>query len=112
MKATTPPRRCASARMCWQSVVLPDDSGPRIAASTARLRSPAARSFVFSTPFLSPPAVMPAPVIVIAWVLLLGWTEGRVVGLLLARLRFLPARLACGASAPPLGAGSRGGAGA
>ena len=30
MNAATPPRRCASAMMCWAIVVLPDDSGPKI----------------------------------------------------------------------------------
>src|SRR6186997_2800670 len=36
MKATTPPRFCASARTCWQSVVLPDDSGPKISVIRPR----------------------------------------------------------------------------
>src|SRR5687767_9242897 len=36
MKATVPPRRCASASTCWQSVVLPDDSGPKISVIRPR----------------------------------------------------------------------------
>ena len=46
MKATTPPRRCASARTCWQSVVLPDDSGPKISVMRPRGTppTPSARS--------------------------------------------------------------------
>src|SRR5687768_13861329 len=36
MKATTPPRFCASARTCWHSVVLPDDSGPKISVIRPR----------------------------------------------------------------------------
>ena len=46
MNATTPPRRCASARTCWQSVVLPDDSGPKISVIRPRGMppTPSARS--------------------------------------------------------------------
>src|SRR4029079_4670234 len=46
MKATTPPRRCASARTCWQIVVLPDDSGPKISVIRPRGMppTPSARS--------------------------------------------------------------------
>ena len=46
MKATTPPLRCASARTCWQSVVLPDDSGPKISVIRPRGMppTPSARS--------------------------------------------------------------------
>src|SRR6476619_1191535 len=36
MKATTPPFFCASARTCWHSVVLPDDSGPKISVMRPR----------------------------------------------------------------------------
>src|SRR5687768_683252 len=36
MKATTPPFFCASARTCWQRVVLPDDSGPKISVIRPR----------------------------------------------------------------------------
>src|SRR5436190_11644604 len=36
MKATTPPRFWASASTCWQSVVLPDDSGPKISVIRPR----------------------------------------------------------------------------
>src|SRR5687768_2815779 len=36
MKATTPPFFCASARTCWQRVVLPDDSGPKISVMRPR----------------------------------------------------------------------------
>src|SRR5690242_18545276 len=46
MNAAMPPRRWASAMTCWQTVVLPDDSGPKI--STIRPRgippTPSARS--------------------------------------------------------------------
>src|SRR5690349_11592464 len=46
MKAATPPLRWASAMTCWHTVVLPDDSGPKI--STIRPRgmppTPSARS--------------------------------------------------------------------
>ena len=46
MKATTPPLRWASARMCWHSVVLPDDSGPKISVMRPRGMppTPSARS--------------------------------------------------------------------
>ncbi len=46
MKATTPPRAWASARTCWQTVVLPDDSGPKISVIRPRGMppTPSARS--------------------------------------------------------------------
>ena len=46
MKATTPPRFCASAMTCWQTVVLPDDSGPKISVIRPRGMppTPSARS--------------------------------------------------------------------
>ena len=44
MKATTPPRCCASARTCWQSVVLPDDSGPKISVIRPRGMPPTPRA--------------------------------------------------------------------
>ena len=46
MKATTPPRFWASARTCWQTVVLPDDSGPKISVMRPRGMppTPSARS--------------------------------------------------------------------
>src|SRR3954447_23770697 len=36
MNATTPPFFCASARTCWQRVVLPEDSGPKISVIRPR----------------------------------------------------------------------------
>ena len=36
MKAATPPRAWASAMTCWQTVVLPDDSGPKISVMRPR----------------------------------------------------------------------------
>ena len=46
MNAATPPRRCASAMTCWQTVVLPDDSGPKISVIRPRGMppTPSARS--------------------------------------------------------------------
>src|SRR5664280_3683959 len=46
MKAATPPRRWASAMTCWQSVVLPDDSGPNTSVTRPRgiPPTPSARS--------------------------------------------------------------------
>src|SRR5262245_21834680 len=46
MNAATPPLRCASAITCWQSVVLPDDSGPKISVMRPRGTppTPSARS--------------------------------------------------------------------
>src|SRR5512140_2413179 len=46
MKAATPPRRWASAMMCWQTVVLPEDSGPKISVIRPRgiPPTPSARS--------------------------------------------------------------------
>ncbi len=46
MNATTPPRAWASARTCWQTVVLPDDSGPKISVIRPRGMppTPSARS--------------------------------------------------------------------
>src|SRR5262245_23788442 len=46
MNATTPPRAWASARTCWQTVVLPDDSGPKISVMRPRGMppTPSARS--------------------------------------------------------------------
>src|SRR6476620_11332845 len=46
MKAATPPLRCASAITCWQSVVLPDDSGPKTSVIRPRGMppTPSARS--------------------------------------------------------------------
>src|SRR5262245_60804531 len=46
MKAATPPRRWASAMTCWQTVVLPDDSGPKISVIRPRGMppTPSARS--------------------------------------------------------------------
>src|SRR5436190_4461147 len=46
MKATTPPRFWASASTCWQTVVLPDDSGPKISVIRPRGMppTPSARS--------------------------------------------------------------------
>src|SRR6266511_3885042 len=44
MKATTPPRCWASARTCWQSVVLPDDSGPKISVIRPRGIPPTPRA--------------------------------------------------------------------
>ncbi len=46
MKAATPPRRWASAMTCWQIVVLPDDSGPKISVIRPRGMppTPSARS--------------------------------------------------------------------
>src|SRR6266511_1697509 len=44
MKATTPPRCWASARTCWQSVVLPDDSGPKISVIRPRGMPPTPRA--------------------------------------------------------------------
>ena len=46
MKATTPPRAWASAMTCWQTVVLPDDSGPKISVIRPRGMppTPSARS--------------------------------------------------------------------
>ena len=46
MKAATPPRACASAMTCWQTVVLPDDSGPKISVIRPRGMppTPSARS--------------------------------------------------------------------
>ena len=70
MKATTPPRACASARTCWQTVVLPDDSGPKISVIRPRGMppTPSARSsaiepvgIVSSTSFSRDPSFMIAP---------------------------------------------------
>src|ERR1035437_10102438 len=44
MKAATPPRRWASAMMCWQTVVLPDDSGPKISEIRPRGIPPTPRA--------------------------------------------------------------------
>ncbi len=46
MNAATPPRRWASAMTCWQTVVLPDDSGPKISVIRPRGMppTPSARS--------------------------------------------------------------------
>src|SRR6478735_5855196 len=46
MKAAMPPRRCASAMTCWQTVVLPEDSGPKISVIRPRgiPPTPSARS--------------------------------------------------------------------
>src|SRR5438876_8361726 len=44
MKATTPPACWASARMCWQSVVLPDASGPKISVIRPRGMPPTPRA--------------------------------------------------------------------
>ncbi len=46
MKAATPPRFWASAMTCWQTVVLPDDSGPKISVIRPRGMppTPSARS--------------------------------------------------------------------
>src|SRR6266536_1531301 len=44
MKATTPPRPWASARTCWHSVVLPDDSGPKISVIRPRGMPPTPRA--------------------------------------------------------------------
>src|SRR6476661_7896744 len=46
MNAATPPRRWASAMTCWQTVVLPDDSGPKISVilPLGMPRTPRARS--------------------------------------------------------------------
>src|SRR5919106_2695969 len=44
MNATTPPRFCASARTCWQSVVLPLDSGPKISVIRPRGTPPTPRA--------------------------------------------------------------------
>src|SRR5215218_7309578 len=46
MNAATPPRFCASAMTCWQTVVLPDDSGPKISVIRPRGMppTPSARS--------------------------------------------------------------------
>jgi hypothetical protein len=46
MNAATPPRRWASAMTCWQIVVLPDDSGPKISVIRPRGMppTPSARS--------------------------------------------------------------------
>src|SRR3954467_1339100 len=46
MNATTPPFFCASARTCWQRVVLPEDSGPKISVIRPRGMppTPSARS--------------------------------------------------------------------
>src|SRR5438477_11631519 len=60
MNATTPPRRCASARMCWQSVVLPDDSGPKISVIRPRGTPP--------TPSARSSAIEPVGMTSIAWI--------------------------------------------
>ncbi len=46
MNAAMPPRCCASAMTCWQRVVLPDDSGPKISVIRPRgiPPTPSARS--------------------------------------------------------------------
>src|SRR6185312_13725192 len=46
MNAATPPLRCASAITCWQSVVLPEDSGPKTSVIRPRGMppTPSARS--------------------------------------------------------------------
>ena len=46
MNAAMPPRFCASAMTCWQTVVLPDDSGPKISVIRPRGMppTPSARS--------------------------------------------------------------------
>ena len=70
MKATTPPRAWASARTCWQTVVLPDDSGPKISVIRPRGMppTPSARSsaiepvgMVSRTCFSRDPSFMIAP---------------------------------------------------
>ena len=70
MNATTPPRAWASARTCWQTVVLPDDSGPKISVIRPRGMppTPSARSsaidpvgMVSSTSFSRDPSFMIAP---------------------------------------------------
>ena len=70
MNATTPPRAWASARTCWQTVVLPDDSGPKISVIRPRGMppTPSARSsaiepvgIVSSTSFSRDPSFMIAP---------------------------------------------------
>ena len=70
MNATTPPRACASARTCWQTVVLPDDSGPKISVIRPRGMppTPSARSsaiepvgIVSRTSFSRDPSFMIAP---------------------------------------------------
>src|SRR3954468_7000425 len=44
MNAATPPRACASAMTCWQTVVLPDDSGPKISVIRPRGMPPTPRA--------------------------------------------------------------------
>jgi hypothetical protein len=44
MNAATPPRRWASAITCWQIVVLPDDSGPKISVIRPRGMPPTPRA--------------------------------------------------------------------
>src|SRR4051812_15128235 len=44
MKAAIPPRRCASAMTCWQTVVLPEDSGPKISVMRPRGMPPTPRA--------------------------------------------------------------------
>src|SRR6478735_3680898 len=70
MNATTPPRAWASARTCWQTVVLPDDSGPKISVMRPRGMppTPSARSsaiepvgIVSRTSFSRDPSFMIAP---------------------------------------------------
>ena len=44
MNAAMPPRFCASAMTCWQTVVLPDDSGPKISVIRPRGIPPTPRA--------------------------------------------------------------------
>ena len=44
MNAASPPVRCASAMMCSDSVVLPDDSGPKISMMRPRGTPPTPRA--------------------------------------------------------------------
>src|SRR3990172_8629282 len=44
MNAATPPRFWASAMTCWQTVVLPDDSGPKISVTRPRGMPPTPRA--------------------------------------------------------------------
>ena len=59
MKAATPPRRWASAMTCWQIVVLPDDSGPKISVIRPRGMPP--------TPRARSSAIEPVGITSIAW---------------------------------------------
>src|SRR4029453_16146195 len=59
MNAAIPPRRCASAMTCWQTVVLPDDSGPKISVIRPRgmTHTPRARSSAMEPVGMDPPCV-------------------------------------------------------